>query len=143
MRERYGAGPAHLAGVIACLLVGGYALARFLFDSGPTLDLIVWIAGAIALHDFVLFPLYTAFDRGLQRATSGAPRVLNHLRIPSALAALVFLVYFPLILRLGPDHLRSAAALDRGPYLGRWLIITVSLFAISAIVYVIRLLRSR
>lgn len=142
LRERYGAGPGHLIGGVLVLVLGVYAFARF-FSAGPVLSLIVWILGAVLLHDLVLFPAYTALDRALQGATRRTPRLLNHMRVPSVLSALVFLVYFPLILALRPAVFRATTGLGTGPYLGRWLLITAGLFLVSALVYVVRLVRGR
>jgi hypothetical protein len=142
LRERYGAGPAHLIGGLLVLVLGVYALTRFL-SAGPVLDLVLWILGAVLLHDLVLLPAYTALDRALQGATRRVPRLLNHLRVPTVLSGLVFLVYFPLILALRPELFRATTGLGTGPYLGRWLLITAGLFLVSALVFVVRLVRER
>ncbi len=142
LRERYGAGPGHLIGGLLVLVLGVYSFSRFL-DAGPVVNLVLWIMGAVLLHDIVLLPVYTALDRALQRATRGAPRLLNHLRVPTILSGLLLFVYFPLILALRPGIFRATTGLGTGPYLGRWLLITAGLFLVSALVYVVRLARER
>lgn len=144
-RALYGAGPLHLVGVTASFTLGAYALVRFL-GSGPVLDLVVWILAAVLLHDFVLFPAYSALDRVVTSVLGGGernPRLLNHLRVPSMLSALIFLVYFPLILGLDSGLFTKTTAASAGPYLGRWLLVSAGLFVLSALLYLVRLVRRR
>ncbi len=144
-RELYGAGPGHLVGVVASFALGAYALVRFL-GSGPVLDLVIWLAAAIALHDFALFPAYSALDRVAGRAlrSDGAgPRLVNHLRAPSLISALLFLVYFPLILGLDSGLFEKTTSARTSGYLGRWLLVSAGLFAASGLIYAIRLIKER
>jgi len=144
-RALYGAGPLHLLGVAASFTLGAYALVRFL-GSGPVLDLVVWLLAAVALHDFVLFPAYSALDRVLSSALGGGeerPRLINHLRVPSMLSAVLFLVYFPLILGIDRGLFAKTTGASVAPYLGRWLLVTAGLFVLSALLYLGRLARRR
>lgn len=145
VRALYGAGPLHLLGVIASFTLGAYALVRFL-GSGPVLDLLVWLLAAVALHDLVLFPAYAALDRVATAALPGGeekPRLINHLRVPSLLSALLFLVYFPLILGIDSRLFAQTTGASAAPYLGRWLLVSAGLFVLSALLYLGRLVRRR
>ena len=52
----YGASPLHLAGLLASLVVAGYAAVRLL-GARPA-AVLLWFVGAAVLHDLVLGPLY-------------------------------------------------------------------------------------
>src|SRR3954471_10420376 len=124
-RRHYGAGGWHLAGLLGCFAVAGYAALRWL-DEPTAVRLVVWFVGALLLHDALLFPLYSAGDRVLRRATgvgaASAPRVpiVNHVRLPFLLSGLLLLLWFPLIFNKPEATYRSATGLGTGPYLGRW-----------------------
>src|SRR5215213_4709734 len=86
-RRHYGASPWHLAGLLACFAVAGYAALRWL-DEPTATRLVVWFVGALLLHDAVLFPLYALVDRvlvlGSRAGSRRPPRVplVNHVRVP-------------------------------------------------------------
>jgi hypothetical protein len=71
-----------------------------------------------------------------------APPVLNYLRLPAAFSLLLLLVWFPLILGLSPDRYQRASGLSAGPYLWRWLAVTGTAFAASAVWYAVSRRRS-
>jgi len=135
----YGAGPTTLLGTLAALSVSGAALVHFV-ASGPLIAVAVWFAGAIALHDLVLFPAYTLLDR---RAARRLGQAINYVRVPTLLSALLGLVWFPLILRLGDTRYRRASGMDTHLFLGRWLAISAALFAGSALAYALNYTRRR
>lgn len=146
-RYEYGAQPLHLIAVVASLLLCGYALLRITEIPGGG-RVLIWILLAALLHDLVAVPLYS----GLSRLTHGAAEMtisnrpsmlmaLNHVRIPAGLSLLLLVVYFPLILRVDPDHYMDTTGLSLDVYLGRWLLISAALFIISGVVYAIRLRR--
>jgi hypothetical protein len=139
-RRRYGAGPAHLVGLLACFLVAGYAVLRW-FDSPSAVRLLVWFAGALALHDFVVFPAYSALDRLIRRATVRRVRrvpLINHVRVPLLLSGLLLLLWFPLVFNKPEPAYRAATGLDTSPYLNRWLLVSAVLFGASALIYGVR-----
>jgi hypothetical protein len=139
MRRLYGTSPLHLLALVASFALAAAALAH-LFDTGAPINLLVWFGGAIIGHDLILFPLYTGLDRLAGRVEPRARvPVVNYVRVPAALSALLLLVYFPLILRLSAPVYEHATALNPQVYLGRWLAITAALFLIAAIAYAIRL----
>jgi hypothetical protein len=134
--ERYGARPVHLAGFAITLAIAGWA-ALELADLRNAFTILVWFAGAIALHDFVLFPTYSAADRALQRA----PLNPNYVRVPALLSGLLFLTWFPLILERSPGLYRSVTGVEPPDYLARWLLLTAALFAASLVVGLLRAAR--
>ncbi len=149
LRRIYGQGPLHLLAVLAGLALAGASLVHFA-DSGPVRSLVLWFGGAIVLHDLVLFPAYSLLDRFVSRSASSrgvearpARPAVNYLRIPTVLSAVLFLVYFPLILGLSSHTYRAYTSLDPNVYLGRWLLISGVLFALSALVYAVARIRAR
>ena len=136
MRRRYGAGPGHLLGVGASLVVAGAAMVRFFDFSGPdTVRVLAWFAGAIVVHDLVLMPAYTLLDR-LASRSRGAGWV--YVRVPALLSGLLGLVFLPEILRLGSSTFRTASGLDQDVYLERWLAWSAGVFLISGVVWLVR-----
>ena len=145
----YGAGPAHALLLTAGFAFGGYLLTRILGASQPVW-ILIWFAGAIVLHDLVLLPLYSMLDRVLtsHRGTGKdgvgpTPSWINHVRVPAVISGILLLITFPLVLRLSDHAYARASGLHESVYLARWLFVTVSLFAASALVYGIRWLRAR
>jgi hypothetical protein len=146
-RRRYGARPGHLALLLACFALAGYA-ASFLLGDPALLTVLAWFVGAVVVHDLVLYPLYSGADRLLTAALARLPRprvppLVNHVRIPALGAGLTLLMFLPGIIRQGGATHLAATGLDQQPYLGRWLWLVAALFATSAVVYVIRLLLTR
>ncbi|GAA1332989.1 hypothetical protein HF577_06910 [Pseudonocardia xinjiangensis] len=144
--SRYGARPAHLALLLVSFAVAAYA-ASFLLGDPALLTVLVWFVGAAVVHDLVLFPLYAAADGFLTATVARLPRprvpVINHIRIPALGAGLTLLMFLPGIIRQGGVTHMAATGLDQQPYLGRWLWLVVVLFAVSAVVYGVRLLLAR
>ena len=132
-RERYGASPLHLAGFVITFAVAGWAALQ-LADLQNAFTILLWFAGAIVLHDLVLYPAYTLLDR----ATQATGVSINYVRVPAMLSGLLFLVWFPLILEKAPGLYRSVTGVEPPDYLARWLLITAGLFAASLLVAVLR-----
>jgi hypothetical protein len=144
-RYEYGAQPLHLIATATSLLLCGYALLRITEIPGGG-RVLIWIVAAALLHDLVALPLYSALSRlaqGTAETTIGSRAAmlmaLNHVRVPAGLSLLLLVVYFPLILRVDPDHYMGTTGLSVDGYLGRWLLISAGLFLISGIAYAIRL----
>ena len=135
MRSRYGAGPLHLALLLASFALAGAAALKIAPDP-LRLRYLAWFLGAVLLHDLVLVPAYTALDRG---ATAVVGRgAINHLRVPALLSGLLLLLFAPVVLQRGEPAFTNASGLTQDVYLGRWLLITGVLFAGSALLYVLR-----
>ncbi|WSA93787.1 hypothetical protein OIE63_21040 [Streptomyces sp. NBC_01795] len=130
-RHRHAETAWHLVLLFASFAVTAYAGVRLLADDA--LAVAVWLVGAALLHDLVLVPLYSLADRALRPAG----RYLNHVRIPALLAALLLLVWFPLI--VGPPA-RYARTTGHPPpdYAARWLLVTAALFAASGLWLLVR-----
>jgi len=120
--------------LLFCVALGLYAVS-FWLGSPSLIRLLLWFVGAAVLHDLVLFPLYSAADRGLARLPV---RLRNHIRVPALGAGLTFLVFLPGIVRQGTESNIAATGLDQEPFLGRWVVLTLALFAVSAVVYAVR-----
>jgi hypothetical protein len=142
LARRVGASPAQLALLVVCLGLGAYA-AFFLLGDPALLRMLVWFAGAAVVHDLVLFPLYTAVDRGLVAAARGRVPLINHLRVPAMGAGLALLMFWPGIVRQGEATHLAATGLDQAPYLGRWLALSAILFAVSGVIYAVRVVLHR
>lgn len=77
--------------------------------------------------------------------TSSGPRevsALNHLRAPAMASAVLMLLFFPLILGLAEENYELVSAQSTDGYLERWAAITVALFVVSAVAYVVRRVRA-
>jgi hypothetical protein len=144
-RQGYGAGPLHLAAVLVCFAVAGYALWRsFELARNPS-RLALWLGGSIVAHDFLLFPLYAwlgALAAGLLVPDAARTRLriaaLNHLRAPALLSGVLLLVWFPLVAGKGERSFARATGLSNEVYLERWLVITAVLFGGSGLLFLLR-----
>lgn len=138
-RALYGSGPLHLLALLASLTISGYAASR-LAQLGTRWDILLWFVGAVALHDLVLFPLYSGLDRlaGGGRLGGG----VNYVRVP-VLLSLLLLLFLPLILTLAPGTYESATGLEPEPYLRRWLAVSAALFLAAGLAYALRARRTR
>ncbi|WP_245552482.1 MULTISPECIES: hypothetical protein [Nocardia] len=153
VRRYYGARPLHLLALTTCFAFVGYVVAVI----GPkTLwntqvwwqSILVWFLGAIIAHDLLLFPLYSLADRSLRaglRAVRGrtpapSPKVppLNYIRVPTMGCGLLFLLFFPGIVRQGQATYLAATGQNQQPFLDRWLLLTALMFGLSAVVYAAR-----
>jgi hypothetical protein len=149
----YGSHPLHLLTMLSGFALMGYILATFtpaaLWNPGSWWQSIgVWFAAAVVLHDLVFFPLYALADRFLsvrRRPTQGLPKVLarNYIRVPALGAGLTLLIFLPGIIEQGGPTYQAATGQTQQPFLGRWLLLTAAMFAMSAICYAIRLVGAR
>jgi hypothetical protein len=138
----YGANPLHLLALLGCFALAGYASIR-LVQSHP-LAVAIWFVGAVVGHDLLLVPLYSLADRSAMAVIRHrAPRLpaipwINYLRVPTALSALLLLIWLPLILRLHTNY-QASTTLSPNPYLWHWLAVTGALFLLSATAFALRL----
>ncbi|HTY30875.1 hypothetical protein [Mycobacterium sp.] len=148
----YGSRPLHLLTMLTGFALLGYVLATFkpatLWDSGACWQSIaVWLAAAVIAHDLLLFPLYALADRllSLRIGRSGRPKVSarNYIRVPALGAGLTLLVFLPGIIQQGAATYQAATGQTQQPFLGRWLLLTAGMFAVSAICYAARLAVAR
>jgi hypothetical protein len=153
LKQLYGANPLHLLSLLGGFALVGYVISILglnqLWDSRVWWhSIVVWFVGAIVLHDLVLFPFYAVADRSLGagwRAITGrlptdAPRVppINYIRVPVLGSGLLFLMFFPGIIKQGKRTYHGATGLTQSPFLDRWLLISAALFGLSAVAYAVR-----
>jgi len=135
MRERYGASPLHLLAHLAALALAAWALLQALQLGGAN-RIVLWLAGAVVLHDVVLWPAYTTLDRLARR---GRPAGwANYVRVPVGISALLLLVFFPVMCGKGEAAYTRVSAMTWEGYTARWLLVSAALFAGSALLYVRR-----
>lgn len=132
--------------LIGCLAITGYVVDKVI--SGPmAVRIIIWFAAAAILHDFVLFPAYSLIDRvmGAIRPRSGSTSqpIINHVRVPAVLSALMLLIYLPTILGRGAGAFHAASGLGQVDIFFRWVLLSLGFFAVSGAVYFVRFLLSR
>lgn len=153
-RAVYGSHPLHLLTLIAGFALFGYVVATIrpvtLWNPNAWWQsMLVWFAAAIIAHDLVLFPLYALADRILVAASRIRPRStasvspLNYVRVPALGAALTLLVFLPGIVQQGALTYAAATGQTQEPFLGRWLLLTAAMFAVSAVLYAVRLVLAR
>jgi hypothetical protein len=99
------------------------------------LNLALWLVLGALVHDLLLLPLYAGAD-ALIRNLPGP--LVNHVRFPVAISAVLLLVWFPLILQRQPSGYVNALGRQPPDYLGRWLAVTAGLFVLSALVLAVR-----
>ena len=139
--------------MVAGFALLGYIVATFklatLWNPGVWWQSIaVWFAAAVVGHDLLLFPLYAIADR-LLNVAARTPRnhpniaVRNHIRVPALGAGLTLLIFLPGIIQQGGSTYQAATGGTQQPFLGRWLLLTAAMFAISAAGYAARLAVAR
>lgn len=139
---RHSARTAHLFLLLACLALAAYG-ASFLLGDPSAPAILAWFLGAAVAHDLVLFPLSALADRLLTRLPGSRVPLVNHVRLPLLGAGLTFVMFLPGILRQAePTHL-AATGLGQQPYLARWLWLVLTMFLLSAAIYLIRLVIPR
>lgn len=138
-RRLYGASPLHLTGLLASFVVAGYAAWRLL-GARPA-AVLLWFVGAAVLHDLVLAPLYALLDRAGRRREA-VPPWWNHVRFPAAISLLLLLVWAPEIAQVSPAY-EVTTGLDQSVYQGRWLAVSGTLFALSAVAFLLVGVRRR
>lgn len=139
VRRLYGAHPAHFLVLVLSFIPITLALGQLL-DERPR-EVATWLAGGAILHDGLLLPAYVLLDAALLtlwRRRPGRVAWLNFVRIPLAVSGLLLLMFSPLILRQAESfEYKTGRPLD--DFLGRWLLVTAALAAVSAVWYLVRL----
>lgn len=136
----YGEHPLHLLAFAATFALAGYVAASLF--AHQTVRVAVWFAGAAVAHDLLVLPLYALANAVLTAVWRRTPHIgsiswLNYVRFPSAISAVLFLVYLPEITRQRTALMRDSG-LSTTPYLGHWLLVVALLFALSAGVLTVR-----
>ncbi|SNT02221.1 hypothetical protein [Rhodococcoides kyotonense] len=148
----YGAHPLHLLVMGLAFALMGYVvwvagIRTFWNQDVWWQSIAVWFAGAVIVHDLVLFPLYSLVDRSLISVRTRRVRwrvsPLNYIRIPLIGSALTFVLFLPGIIEQGAETYVTATGLTQEPFLGRWLVLTACLFGVSALAYALRFATTR
>ena len=137
MRQRYGSTPLHLLGHVAVFALAAYAIVQ-IFTLGAAGNAIVWLVGAVLLHDAILWPLYSGADGAGRRLLGVGGTAINYVRIPLGLSLLLLVVFAPEVLGKGAGAFRNASGDEYDGYLLRWLVVSAALFAVSAAVFIAR-----
>jgi hypothetical protein len=135
MRPRYGASPLHLLAHLAALALAAWALLQAL-QLGGAQRIVLWLVGAVVLHDLVLWPAYTTLDRLARRGRPAA--WANYVRIPVGISALLLLVFFTVICGKGEAAYSRVSGVAWEGYAERWLLVSAALFVASGALYVAR-----
>jgi len=146
-RYEYGESPSHLLVGILSFALAAWALSHALDATSRPGNLLIWLVGAILIHDLLFLPLYALLGilagGALQVGREDPPNrlrvaALNHLRVPAVLSGLALLVWFPLILGLKERGFMRLTALSTDVYLQRWLLLCLVLFGGSAVLLALR-----
>ncbi|MDQ6729454.1 MAG: hypothetical protein M3022_03910 [Actinomycetota bacterium] len=153
-KRLYGSHPLHLGAHLVMFLVAGWAITQIL-GGGNAINWLVWFIGAALLHDLVLLPIYSLLDSRLERSARFGRRgqsdpatrqasftpVVNHFRVPAAIAGILLLVYFPVILGYSSTNYFHDTGHALTGYTRNWLLVSVGLFVCSGLVYLVRVIR--
>jgi hypothetical protein len=93
-----------------------------------------------------LFPLYALADRSAgwvqaRRHPASLPAVpwINYLRVPVVMSLILLVISWPLVLDRSEPAYHAATGLTLAPFEGRYLLVVGTLFAVSAVLYALRL----
>jgi hypothetical protein len=135
MKARYGASPLHLLAHLAALAGAAWALLHAL-ELGGAERIVLWLVGAVGLHDLVLWPAYTTLDRLARR---GRPAGwANYVRVPVGISALLLLVFFPVMCGKGDAAYTRVSGESWEGYTARWLLVSAALFVTAGALYLVR-----
>jgi hypothetical protein len=149
-RRRYGAGPLHLLVHLVALAIVVLPLDRIFTSGGSVTTLLVWYLGLVIAHDLVFVPAYTGMDRlfraisaRLPRSPRTGPAVINHVRAPVVISAVLLIIYLPLISGGSDSTYFAMSGHHLTHYLRNWLLITAGLFLASGCMYAARVVHTR
>lgn len=145
-KRLYGASPLHLLGQLVAFAVAVYAFEHIIdIRSTDNTNLFVWFIAGALLHDLIFVPVYLILDLitrlGIQDHALRNVRLINHIRVPVAIAGVTFLTTFSLILGKNKGPFLRTAAVEQPDYVGRWLLICAIAFGVSAVAYAVRMRR--
>jgi hypothetical protein len=135
MRARYGSSPLHLLAHLAALALAAWALLQAL-QLGGWERIVLWLVGAVVLHDLVLWPAYTTLDRLARR---GRPAGwANYVRVPAGVSLVLLLAFFPIICSKGEGTYERVSGESWDGYAARWLLVSAALFLVAGALYLAR-----
>lgn len=139
-RRLYGASPLHLAAHLVGLALAAFALDRVL-SAGGVPQLLALYLGLVIAHDLIFVPLYSGVDRVMRRALTrfssqrdGIP-MINHVRAPLLISALLLLIYSPLISGLSDSFYFDLSGHHLERFVSNWMLLTAVLFLGSGLIY--------
>ncbi len=148
-RRLYGASPLHLFAHLVVFAIVAFALDR-IFSGGHVKELLIWYLGLAIGHDLVFVPAYTGLDRVVRATVARLPLptvrrvpVINHLRAPAVISALLLIIYFPLIAHQNAGWFFEVSGHQLTHYARNWLLINAVLFLGSGLIYAARVARAR
>jgi hypothetical protein len=148
-RRHYGAGPLHLLAHLIGFAIAAIALNR-IFSGGHVEELLEWYLGFAIAHDLVFVPAYTGLDRLFRATIARLPLrtrtdipLINHVRAPVMISALLLIIYFPLITRRSEGTYFALSGHQLTHYLRNWMLITAVLCLGSGLIYAARVVRAR
>jgi hypothetical protein len=116
------------------LPIAGWAVLTVL-DFRAADNVVVWLVGAVILHDLILLPAYSGLDRLARFAVKDA---INYIRVPGGLSLLMLLVFWGTIRGKGDGAFHYVSGLHYDGYAQRWLLVSAGLFAVSGALYLVR-----
>jgi hypothetical protein len=148
-RRRYGASPLHLAAHLLALAIVALTFDR-IFSGGAVPKLLLLYLAFVIAHDLIFVGIYSGLDRVTRRALSrlsltrrSAIPMINHVRAPALISALLLIIYGPLILGLADGEYFALTGHRPEHYLRNWVLITAGLFLGSGAIYLARVGRLR
>ncbi|WP_327224753.1 hypothetical protein OG229_13455 [Streptomyces platensis] len=120
-----------LAGVAGLALMG--VGASLLLDVREWTGVLLWLGGAVALHDGLIAPLVLLV--GLVLLRGGGSGLRGPIRGALTVAGALTMVALPVLLRPGPRANSSVLPLD---YWGNWLLAMVAVVMVTAVVLAAR-----
>ena len=134
MRERYGSSPLHLLAHLAALAFAAWALLQAL-QLGGWERIVLWLVGAVVVHDMLLWPAYTTLDRLGRRARPAG--WANYVRVPVGISAVLLLAFFPVICGKGERTYMRVSGETWDGYFARWLLVSALLFLGAGALYLV------
>ena len=116
------------------LPIAGWALLTLL-DFRAADNVVAWLVAAVIVHDLIILPAYSGLDRLGRFAVGDA---INYIRVPGGISLLMLLVFWSTIRGKGEGAYRNVSGLEYEGYVGRWLLVSAALFAISGALYLLR-----
>lgn len=162
-RKLYGSGPLHLVVLLACFALAASVVlvlgpANVLNTDVWWQSIGVWFLGSAILVDLVLLPLSALADKSLltvlrvrrkplrhkpDTLRRGPAPVINYLRVPVLASGLLFLLFFPGVIKQGESSYVAATGQSQDPFLERWLVLAGVFFGLSALIYILTFAAAR
>lgn len=144
MKRIYGAPWYHLVLHLALVGVLIWTITK-VADIRAAGNVLAWFVAALILHDLILVPVYSALDSLAQRLDGRRARgrsstvpLINYLRVPAVLSAMLFLGFPGLILGKSNGTLLFVSGETPSGYALRWALVCLAMFVISGVIWALR-----